>query len=65
MVQSTWLKREFIFQREGEFKREEFLKEQLERGFKRAVRADSREQLENFSRERRISEREEKCVLGI
>ncbi len=24
--------REFIFQREGEFKREEFLKEQLERG---------------------------------
>ncbi len=26
--------REFIFQREGEFKREEFLKEQLERDFK-------------------------------
>ncbi len=32
VVQSTWLEREFIFrrEREGEFKREEFLKEQLE-----------------------------------
>ncbi len=33
VVQSTWLKREFICperEREGEFKREAFLKEQLE-----------------------------------
>ncbi len=33
--------REFIFQREGEFKREEFLKEQLENGFKREGRSVS------------------------
>ncbi len=32
--------REFIFQREGEFKREEFLKEQLESGFKREVKRE-------------------------